>query len=234
MLSQFTSLRDFRLLWIVFAALIVAGGLLVFGACGTGSSSFFALSCPVPPSFAAVDAEQAKAAELAAQIHAAEIKLALLPACPRPPAQKPEVKQPEKPQQEALEIPKKLEDLKGCWQSKRGDIKITSDDEESRLIGYARICYCFGNTGRGHVEMRYQDGDVCRTNLMARILPDQLLMHHEKVKCFRHNPYVAANIHCKNSDADKTSCEIEDLGNNHGKYTEEFIRVGEDYCGVGG
>jgi hypothetical protein len=233
------------LLWSAFAGLILIGAYVVLNACDLGFRPLFGPGgCAAPTPNAALAAESAKAARLQSAVHAEEVRLALLPAC-LPPSQKVEPRLP--PQKSAddaptvdpkpvqpFEIPKRIEDLKGCWQSARGDIDIVSDDEERKRLGQARFCYCFKANGRGRVQIRYTDGDLCQADLSARISPDRVFMHHDMVRCHRHGSYVASEIRCGNDASNQTVCEIENFGRNKGKTTERFIRVSDERCGWGG
>jgi hypothetical protein len=237
------------LLWSAFAILILIGASIVLNACDLGLRPLFGSSaCQAPAANAALESERAKEAQLQSRIHAEEIHLALLPACPRPapPPQPQPLPQPQpqpvkvpdppapKPPVQTLEIPKKIEDLKGCWQSVRGDIDMTTDDAEARPLGQARICFCFRTNGRGRVQVRYTDGDVCRGDLIARVSPGRVFMHHERANCRRHPNYVAADIICGNGSADQTECEIHNLGDIRDTYTEQFMHVSDEYCGWNG
>ncbi len=230
-------------LWSIFGVLIVMGAYAALNACDLGIRPLFgSLSCQAPVANAALESERARETQLLSRIHTEEIHLALLPACPRPqplpqpqpfpvkaPDPKPPIDNPAPVQ--TLEVPKKIEDLKGCYQSVRGDINMTTDDAEERPVGQARICYCFRSNGRGQVHVRYTDGDICRADLFARILPGQLLMHHERASCRRHAPYVAADIKCGNAQSEQTECEIQNLGEIANKFTEQFMHVSDEYCG---
>jgi hypothetical protein len=241
-------------LWSAFALLILTGGYVMLRACDFGFAPLFgSTSCAVPAHEAELAAEREKQAHLRSSIHNAEIRLALLPACPIPappkipdpppkpvdlpkPVDPPKPADPPKPQiTEKFEIPKKVEELKGCWQSTRGDIEIVSDDAQEKPLGNARFCYCFGSNGRGMVQILYSDGDVCRAGLIARITSDHVLMHHDKVNCRKHSYYVATDITCGNDDqSSDTTCEIHNLGKIGNKSSEQFIRVTNEHCNWGG
>lgn len=233
------------LLWGAFGVLILIGAYVVLNACDFGVKPFLgAGACRVPAANAALESERAKEVQLQSRIHAEEIHLALLPSCPKPvplpqplPVKVPDQKPPvdNQPPVQTLDIPKKIEDLKGCWQSVGGDINMTTDDAEAKPVGQARICFCFRSNGRGRVQVRYTDGDVCRADLMARILPGLVLMHHERANCRQHPYYVAADIKCQgNAQSEKTECEIQNLGAVRGKYSEQFMHVSDEYCGWSG
>ena len=76
-------LRTLRVgLWLLFAALVIAGGDLVLRACGTWSVLGYVRNyCPMPPnrSFAR---DVAEGASLRRQVHVAELRLAEQPLCP--------------------------------------------------------------------------------------------------------------------------------------------------------
>jgi len=242
-------------LWVAFALLILTGGFVMLRACDLGFHPLFgSTSCPAPTRDAELIAEREKQDHLRSNIHKEEIRLALLPVCPIPPPPKPQKPDPISPKPEPIppkpdpippkpdpeppkkiveefKVPKKVEDLKGCWQSARGDIKMVTDDAERKPIGEARFCYCFGNNGKGVVQVLYSDGDVCRAGLTARISPDRVFMHHDKVYCGKHTYQVASDIVCGNDQSNETSCEIQDLGKNRTKLTEQFIRVTDEHCG---
>lgn len=78
--------RALRLgLWLLFAALVIAGGDLVLRACGTGPAllGYIRDYCPAPPdhSFAR---EVAEGQSLRRQVHVAELQVAEQPPCPAP------------------------------------------------------------------------------------------------------------------------------------------------------
>ncbi len=225
-------------LWGAFALIILTGGYVMLRACDFGFLPIFGpASCAAPTQAAELAAEHEREAHLRSGIHPEEIRLALLPACPDPLPPKPLEPKPiavqPKPNPEIVEkfeLPKKIEELKGCWQSARGDIDIVSDDAEQRHLGTARYCYCFRNNGRGVVQILFTDGDICRAGLIARLSPDKVVMHHDKVFCQRHPYYVASDITCGNDQSDQTSCEIRNLGRNGNISTEQFIRVSDEHC----
>jgi len=228
-------------LWGVFALLTLMGGYTMLRACDLGIAPLFgATACAAPPADAGVAAERGRQDKLRAELHSAELRLAQLPICKLPPKPRPDPKPivekpPEpKPPIEKFEVPKKVEDLKGCWQSARGDIEIVSDDAEQKHIGNARICYCFKNDGRGIVQVTYTDGDICRAPLTAKIRTSKVFMHHDNVNCQKHPYHVAADITCGNGPSNETTCEIKNLGRTANKFSEQFVRVSEDYCGFSG
>jgi hypothetical protein len=241
-------------LWAVFAAVTLAGGYTMLKACDLGTL-FGALGCPAPAADRSLAAERERQDKLRADLHSAEIRLVQLPICPLPPKPKPleqvqlpdPVKPPEplkppeavkplepepKPKQvEKFEVPRKLEGLKGCWQSVEGDIHIVTDDAERRHVGNARFCYCFGNNGRGTAQERFSDGEICRAPLTAKIGDGKVFMHHGKIPCRRHGNHVGEDITCANNESNETTCEIQLLGKTlQEKFTEQYVRVSEEYC----
>ncbi len=238
-------------LWGAFALLVLTGGYVMLRACDLGFAPLFgAAACAAPIPDDKLAAEREREAHLRSGIHTEEIRLALLPACPQPlppkpnppaplpnppePKPKPPEPKPEPQIVQKFEVPKKVEELKGCWQSARGDIEMTTDDAEQKPIGKARFCYCFGGTGRGVVQVLYSDGDVCRAGLTARISADQVFMHHDKVFCRKHTFQVPADITCGNDQSNETVCEIHNLGRTGNRFSEQFIRVSDEHCSWGG
>jgi hypothetical protein len=229
-------------LWSAFALLILVGGYVMLRACDLGFKPLFgSASCAAPTLEAELATEREKRVLLQSRIHAEEIRFALLPACPislppKPPAPPqpvpPEPKPDPKPDPQIVqkfEIPKHVEDLKGCWQSARGDLDIYDGD---KLFGKARFCYCFGNNGRGKVLIRYTDGDVCQTDLTARLSTDQVFMHHGTVSCRKNGTYAGSDITCRNDRPDRTICHEKSV--QAGERTEEFVRVSDEHCGWNG
>ena len=231
-------------LWTVFALLILTGGYAMLRACDLEHLPLFGhASCEAPARIRDLATEREREADLRSNIHTAEIRLALLPICAKPLAPKPLAPKPpdlEPPKQDdqqvvqKFEVPKKFEDLKGCWQSARGDIDIWTNDAKREHLGTARICYCFNDNGRGAVQIRYTDGDVCRANLSAQISPDHVFMHHGKVNCRTHGYIVAADVTCGNNQSNEAVCEIQTLGESREKLSERFIHVTNEYCGWSG
>jgi hypothetical protein len=241
-------------LWAVFALLTLAGGYTMLRACDFGIWPLFGLSfCAAPQSDAALAAERERQDQLRSNLHSAEIRLAQLPICPPPPPPKPVPPKPVPPPPKPDPVPpkpdpvppppepkpvenlndiKKVEDLKGCWQSAGGDIEIVTDDAERKPLGKARFCYCFGDNGRGTAQVRYTDGDVCRASLRAKTAPGKVLLHHDKIACQTHLSFIGEDITCATSESDDTTCEIQNLGKNlRQKYSQKFVRVSEEYCG---
>jgi hypothetical protein len=135
---------------------------------------------------------------------------------------------PEPPEQ--LKIPKNLFELKGCWQSVRGDIEII--DQEQNPAGAVRVCYCFGNNGRGSVKAVYTDGVKCRASLQARIYSDRLVMKHQDLRCSNsyYNIYPG-QIECRGTtERDSAACEWHTLHTTPSNEIEKYQRVPPEHC----
>ncbi len=240
----------YALLWSAFGILVLIGAYVALNACDLGFRPLFGSgACQAQAASAELQSERAQEAQLQSRIHAEEIRLALLAACPKPspkpspvePGPTPVAKIPdpprpiEAPPKQAFEVPKKIEDLKGCWQSSRGDIDIFSDDGQNRKVGQARLCYCFRDNGQGMAQIFFSDGDPCYgARLTARIAPDQVVMRHDVIKCSRHGKYVVHDITCGNDQSDKTVCEIISRGRDYRRRVEEFVRATNEYCNWNG
>jgi hypothetical protein len=215
-------------LWIAFALLISAGGYVMLRACDLEILPLFGNACQTQTYSGDLVTARERQASLHSRIHAAEIRVALIAVCSRP------VKPDDRQAVRKFEIPKDIEDLEGCWQSSRGDIDIVSDDAEQRHLGQARFCYCFRNNGQGIAQIRYADGEVCSTALTARLLPGSVTMHHEAIDCRHNTGLVAGAITCRNDgQSSEATCEIAGRGQSGNKVVEQFVHVGNDYCGWG-
>jgi hypothetical protein len=234
--------------WVVFALVVVACGERMLSACDLGWQPLFGLRyCRAEAAPDPIAAERARELELRAKLHEVELRIARLPACAPPPRQEPSRAAPPQrteatpPQQlppappppEELTIPRTLADLKGCWQSVRGDLPIVTDDEEQRPLGKVRICYCFDDNGRGNVRYTYTDGERCTTTLRTRLSPDQLSFTHRRLRCDHRRGYIVpAETVCK-SDAPGTAatCDRQTYGRISTKQTgERYRRVSEEHC----
>jgi hypothetical protein len=236
--------------WIIFAFLVGCCGYLALAACDLGIRPLFALGyCSVHASPDRLADQHARERDLRGRIHEAELRLARLPVCaapspsPLPPEPKKEAEvvtptprptptpQPsptETPQpQDQLKIPKNLSELKGCWQSASGDLPLITDDEERRPVGDVRICYCFGDKGRGSVRYRYTDGRKCSGPARAR-LSDGKLVIDEPEHCT-----VRSEITCSSQEeGNSATCDAVDYGRMPGRgFTgEKFQRVTAEHC----
>jgi hypothetical protein len=136
---------------------------------------------------------------------------------------------------EELTIPQQLSDLKGCWQSVRGDIPMVSDDEKRRPEGNVRICYCFGDNGRGTTRYIYTDGGKCIGPLRARLSSARLLIDHRRISCTgpgNHGYVVPGEITCKGQvGGNSASCDSISRGRMPTAMKDEkYRRVTAEYC----
>ena len=134
-----------------------------------------------------------------------------------------------------LTIPRSLDDLKGCWQSVRGDIQMVSDDAEERPTGKVRICYCLAGNGRGTTRYLYQDGARCIGALRAQLSQERLLMNHGRINCAGapdRRFVVPTDITCSNKPGDDSaSCDLHSRGRAPRTTPDEkYRRVSPEYC----
>jgi hypothetical protein len=188
--------------------------------------------------------ERERERSLTRRLHEAELRTAQLPVCttkPQPktnpdPEKRPEPEQREpivapKPPPEVLKIPAKIEDLKGCWQSDRGDLDIVTDDEKGELIGHVRICLCFGSNGKGEARYLYTDGDRCVGTLNARLEAGRLSMRQSRAGCRVHNFIVPNEIVCTQSNESAASCNKLSLGKMRRRVEDEkYHKVDNSQC----
>jgi hypothetical protein len=234
--------------WVTFAFLVGCCGYLALAACDLGIRPLFALGyCTVHAAPDRLADQRARERDLRDQIHEAELRLARLPVCAAPPPPPPEPKKeakvvppapaPEPPPketpepQEQLKIPKNLSELKGCWQSVRGDLHIVTDDAEEKPIGDVRLCYCFGNSGRGSVQAVYADGVRCRAPLQARIYSDRLVIKHQGLKCTASGHDInPGEIECKGTtEGNSAACDWSTRGSHSGD-DDNYQRVPPERC----
>ena len=121
--------------------------------------------------------EQERRADLRDRLRQAQLQLARKPICALPvkealsapePTPSPQL-EPRQQTEEVMKFPEKIEDLKGCWQSERGDIDVVADTPERKPWGKVRICFCFGTNGRGSIRYRFFEGDRCLGPLSAKL-----------------------------------------------------------------
>jgi hypothetical protein len=235
-----------KLLWISAVALLGAGGVVVLHACDLAIFPLYGRKFCAAPRSEALARERTRNALLLARLREAELTFAQKPVCrPPPPAPAPELPQGDQPpeqkkappapkQQETLRVPDRLEDLRGCWQTIRGDQRFVTDDEEQRPVGpTVRICFCFGDNGHGTIKLLYADGVKCRAPLKARIDRRQLNFRHPAVDCHRGDDYgvVAGEVICENRDESGAArCLTHNLGRMRSDSTDQYRRVEPDYC----
>jgi hypothetical protein len=234
-------------LWLLLAALLSVCGVLTLRACDLGPMPLFGgRYCAAAAQRDALAAERARARDLEERIREAELRIAEKPACAQP--QEPEKRRepppapiitptvPPIPPEQQLTVPKKISELKGCWESIRGDLDIVSDDEERRLIGKVRECYCFGARGVGEFRMSYSDGAKCRAPITAELDGDVLKIQQPRFHCVwkgQNRGLVPAEIVCHGAggEGEAASCEYEYLGRIHSKGVEQYRRVPLGHCG---
>jgi hypothetical protein len=235
--------------WIIFAFLVGCCGYLALASCDLGIRPLFGLGyCTLHAAPDRLADQRARERDLQDHIHEAELRLARLPACAPPPQPQPiEPKKeakldnpppeppppPEKPPQEELKIPKNLSELKGCWQSVRGDIEIVTSDAEQKPIGNVRVCYCFSENGRGAVQAVYTDGARCRAPLRARLYSDRLVLNHPKLRCSMDGHDIdPGELICRGAtEGDSATCDWKSKGEYPGSSdNDKYQRVANERC----
>jgi hypothetical protein len=241
-------------LWAAFAALAVSIGVLFLAACDLGIKPLFGLRyCAFGAAANGLTAERERERDLRVRLHEAELRIAQLPACsqnvppplpaPAPPAPEPVPPAPESspasppppppepPKQDQLKIPTRLDELRGCWQSVRGDLDIVSDDAEQRPIGKVRKCFCFGANGRGKARWLFTDGRTCETGLRAQLRPGELAIQHTGAPCSDGSRNVPEAIACRAEESGAATCDVQSLGKMRTRTTnEKYTRVSDAHC----
>ena len=230
------------ILWALFVFLQAAMAYLLLSACDLGQPLFGFRYCKAPPAEApgSLLREQERRADLRDRLRQAQLQLARKPICALPvkealsapepiPSPQPEPRQQTK---EVMKFPEKIEDLKGCWQSERGDIDVVADTPEQKPWGKVRICFCFGTNGRGSIRYRFFEGDRCLGPLSARIDSGKLFMQHPKLRCRTHGYIVAEDIACARDSNGAAACNKKEYGRFlTGEVEDEnYRRVDEGYC----
>jgi hypothetical protein len=213
--------------WTVFVLVIGAMAYLALSACDLGVHPLFGLSfCSRQAATNPFTTEQERERDLLDRLHQAQLNIARLPDClPDPPRREPDrraeiVPSPTptptpppmptptpSPTPELMTMPRNLDELKGCWQSVRGDLPMVNDQEQP--TGTVRICYCFGDRGRGRARYIWNDGPRCIGGVRAEISGDRLLMKHGDIGCTRNKGTVdAEDITCsKNAETNQVVCD---------------------------
>jgi hypothetical protein len=205
--------------------------------------------CPRPSPPDALVAESERERGLRSRLKSAEARLAALPTCqptatpepPRPPQPNPSASPTPSPSPtptpsptpEEMKMPRRISDLKGCWRSERGDIEVVTDDEQRKLIGKVRICYCLGENGAGAVLENFTDRDTCKGALRAKLEPNRLSMHHDRIECSGNKGgIVPEDIICRGDSGEAVSCDTTSLGRmpGRGPKNERFQRVAAEDC----
>lgn len=227
-------------LWLMFALIVLAIYYVLLTACDLGVRPLFGsgrCDYAAPWRAAGLRDEQDRERALRARLHEAALRLARLPLC-QAPAKRPESPQPAPgPRRaengEGLKIPERMDDLQGCWQSDRGDIQVTTDDEERKPTGKIRACLCFSRNGQGRARMTFTDGDRCEAPLSVQIGTGELVMRHARIPCARHGSMVPAKIVCRRRDGEEDAvCDTENLGRVRDRLAgEKYHKVDSAYCG---
>jgi len=235
--------------WLVFAAIVLLGGQMMLGACEVGTWPLLGYAyCPVPPRHDrdASDSERQRTRVLQSRIRRAELQLAALPVCQPPPPPLPpepekhaEVPPPPPPQPDQMKMPATLAELKGCWVSERGDLPLVSDDEEQRPGGRVRVCYCFGDNGRGQIILAYTDGRVCRGGMSSTLEPLLLTIRQPRFACGVYGGFrrglVKSITTCRPSANNVALCQTQNLGRMRTLSGEKkFQRIDSSQCGSQG
>jgi hypothetical protein len=238
--------------WLIFALLLIAGGWLMLTACELRPLPLFGYAyCPRPSPLDALVPESERERGLRSRLKSAEARLATLPTCqptatpepPRAPTPNPSASPAPTPSPtpapsasptpEVMKMPRRISDLKGCWRSERGDIEIVSDDEQQKLIGKVRICYCLGENGTGAVLENFTDSDTCKGALRAKLEPNRLSMHHDRLGCSGNKGgIVPEDIICRGDSGEAVTCDTTSLGRmtGLGPKNERFQRVAAEDC----
>jgi hypothetical protein len=238
-------------IWALAAALLLAAGFVLLRACDLAIFPLHGLKYCAAPRSDLLEAERARRTQLQAELQQAELTFAQKPICAPPPPPRPEpipdplpkplpqpLPQPHVPDQpaapEPLKVPQKLSDLRGCWESERGDMDIATDDAERRPIGKVRKCFCFGANGRGQLKLLYTIGVKCRAPVAARLQNGKLTMSYPTFSCVsggQNYGLVPAYIECENGENDVAACTQHELGQLRTVVTEQYRRVEQDHCG---
>jgi hypothetical protein len=247
--------------WTVFAFLVGCCGYLALAACDLGIRPLFALGyCSVHAAPDGLADQRARERGLLDRIHEAELHLARLPVCapPPPPSESkkearvvtpapqptptpqptpapgasptPEPSPTETPQPpEQLKIPKNLSELKGCWQSEQGDLAMK--DDHGNPTGEVRLCYCFGNNGRGSARAVWSNGVRCQGPLQARIYSERLVMRHQSLKCSDdYYDIYPGEIECKGTTEENSTTCTWRTARSTSNESEKYQRVPPEHC----
>jgi hypothetical protein len=231
-------------IWALAAVLLLAVGIVLLRACDLAITPLYGKAYCLAPKSDALTAERARRSQLQAEFQQAELTFAQKPICapPAPPKTEPAPPppplpkaEPAPPQPPELKTPKNLSELRGCWQTVRGDLQLITDDEERRPVGpKVRECFCFNGDGHGVFKLLYADGVKCHAPLAARIDGETLRFRHPVVNCpGAGGDYglVPTNVECRNAaGSEAATCLVHNLGRIRDVTTERYHRVDKDYC----
>jgi hypothetical protein len=212
------------LLWVVFATVMVGIAYEFLLACDLSMPVFGFRYCQKTQAglFSKIETQAERKRSLKARLHDAEIRAASLPVCQR--------QEPQAPPPERLTMPGRVEDLRGCWQSDRGDTDVFTDDEAMRFIAKRRTCLCFDGNGEGRVRMTYDNGAKCDGPLTANLQGDRFTVRFPNVPCSDGSHYVSTDVVCTNS-AGAASCDWRTHGYRRRVILgDKYHRVEASYC----
>ncbi len=228
-------------LWAGFALIILTIWLTLLHACDFGVRPLFDLRyCRLQQASlpASLLRETGRQRDLLQRLHEAGLHMAGLPQCKARAALQPAIQTPAKEEvqpamdeRRALTLPKKSEDLEGCWQSDNGDSNVYRDTVASEFMGKRRTCLCFDATGRGRLLMLYSTGARCTGPLNARIEADRFSIHFPEVPCTDRSAFVQTDIYCSENGQGAVTCEWHSRGKFPKTYLREgYHRVGASFC----
>lgn len=228
-------------LWAVFAIIILTIWLTLLYACDLGVRPLFDLRyCRVQQASlpASLRRERERQRDLRQRPHEAGLHIAGLPQCEARVAPQPEIQtpskedvQPAKDERRALTLPKKPEDLEGCWQSDNGDASVHQDTAAAEFIATRRTCLCFDAKGDGRVLMLFSTGTRCSGPLTARIGADRFSIHFPQAPCTNLAPFVQTDIYCSENGQGAVTCEWHSRGKFPKTYQGEgYHRVDASFC----
>jgi hypothetical protein len=246
--------------WAAFVLLIGTAAYLSLAACDLGRHPLFGLKyCRAPERNDPLAAERERERVLLDRLYQAQLNLSRLPVClpetplrrepdrraeivptpvptitPTPTPSPSTTPAPSPTPDELMTIPRNVSGLKGCWQSVRGDLEVTSDDAERRLLGKVRVCYCINDdNGRGTARIIWQDGDRCIGQLRAQVSGDRLVMKHPRLGCPNGKSDVnGEEIACsRQGDSDQVTCDAVSQSDYPGTQNGvPYRRVSAEYC----
>jgi hypothetical protein len=238
-----------RIVWMLTALVLFAVALVLLRACDLQALPLYAHKYCAASRASALAAEIERHTQLQEQLRLAELRIAEQPLCqpsPRPtqhadiapptPQPTPPLQPTPSPTEEKLRVPPKLSDLRGCWESVRGDLPIVSDDEKKLPIGNVRQCYCFGANGQGQLKLLYTNGVRCRAPVAARLTDGKLQLSYPRFSCVvggKEWGLVPGRIECRNDDnpTEAATCDWISTGRRVETGTEQYRRVEQDHCG---
>jgi hypothetical protein len=215
-------------LWIVFAVLLLAIGIVLLRGCALGLpaslTGWFIDFCPAstdPKLLAMLADERARQGALQAELDRLNGEASLKrrecelkpqpPTTPKPPDTPPKQEPPPTPTPPTggneLKIPDKPSDvaplkfLEGCWKSDAGVV-------ERRTKKPIVVTYCFGADGSGTRTVVYSDGKTCKGPARAQFDGGTLTIKANPAPCPDGSSFVAETTRCKADAAGTAQCDI--------------------------